>query len=118
MAAYRRPFVLLELPHGENSACRVNVAHGPFQPSPRVIGRLKHLLWTAALDINIVGVNVIGSVRHNPLLYSLTMSWSTWSLDVARSDQDQEHFHVYRAAIVNGKYVYDQQQYPKHVYNE
>jgi hypothetical protein len=42
--------------------------------------------------------------------------WSSWSLDLARSEQDYEHWHVYRAALVSGKYVYDQQQYPRQDY--
>jgi hypothetical protein len=46
------------------------------------------------------------------------MSFSSWSLDLARSGQDQENWHVYRAAIVHGKYVYDQQQYSRQLYPE
>ena len=46
------------------------------------------------------------------------MSFSSWGLDLARSDQDQDSWHVYRAAIVNGKYVYDQQHYLRQLYPE
>jgi hypothetical protein len=45
-------------------------------------------------------------------------SWSTWGLDLARCDQDYEQWHVYRAAVVNGKYIYDQQQYQRQQYPE
>jgi hypothetical protein len=45
-------------------------------------------------------------------------NWSSWALDLARSDQDHDNWHVYRAAAVGGSYQYDQAHYPRHIYQE
>jgi hypothetical protein len=46
------------------------------------------------------------------------MSWSSWVFDETRSTQDHRDWHVYRAILSNGAYLYDQRQYPKQQYPE
>ena len=48
----------------------------------------------------------------------MSHSWTGWGIDLSRSELDYENWHVYRAAMVNNKYVYDQQQYPRQQYPE
>jgi hypothetical protein len=43
------------------------------------------------------------------------MNWSQWALDAARSSQDPQEWHVYRAELSDGQYNgnYEQKQFPK-----
>ncbi len=48
----------------------------------------------------------------------MNTTWSDWALDEARSAQDHQEWHVYRATASDGEYLYDTRRYPKRQYLE
>lgn len=53
--------------------------------------------------------------RRSARAHGTMSSWSSWNLDVARSGQDQQNWHLYRAEISGEAYTgnYHQIQYPR-----
>ena len=40
-------------------------------------------------------------------------SWSPWTLNESRGNQDLQEWHLYRARLFNGEYIYYEHRYSK-----